>query len=67
MSYNLTLIHYLTEKAITEATQILWIAALSGPIYCRAYSSPQSIMSLKIHAGRKCGSTFITVCLVVCL
>ena len=32
MSYNLTLIHCLTEKAITEATLIPWITGLSGPI-----------------------------------
>ena len=36
MSYILTLIHCPTEKAITEATLIPWIAGLREPIYCWA-------------------------------
>ena len=36
ISYNLTLIHCPTDKAITEATVIPWITGLSRPIYQRA-------------------------------
>ena len=61
MSYNLTLIHCPTEKAITEANLIPWIPELSRPIYCRALQFPSKYHVYLDSRRPKFGGTFLTV------